>query len=71
MAAYAAEQAACEEAHASGWAAKWAPVREQVKAVLNSMASGAPKIVFPPLQVDINLQLEDEAEEGDEDDEDL
>ena len=29
LAAYAAEQAVCEEACASGWAAKWAPVHKR------------------------------------------
>jgi len=70
LAAYAAEQAVCEEARASGWAAKWAPVHERAQAVLLSMASDALMTTFPPLYIDINLQL-DKAKEDNRDNEDL
>ena len=71
LAAFAAEQAVCEEDRVSQWAAKWAPVRERVQAALHLMASGSLTSTFLPLHVDIDLQLEDEAEEEDEDNKDL
>jgi len=71
LAAFAAEQAVCEEDRVSQWAAKWAPVRERAQAALHLMASGSLTSTFLPLHVDIDLQLEDEAEEEDEDNEDL
>jgi len=70
LAAYVIDHAKYEEARARDWAEKWAPVCVRAKTAFQSIAAGTLKVIFPPLEVDIDLQLEDESA-GSKDDDDL